>query len=327
MEIAVTGGAGMIGSNLVHRLLSKGHQVRVIDNFWRGTKSNLDSAISGRMDAVKVFELDVARDDRLVEAFEGADVVFHLADIVAGINFVFANEYSVWSENMLINSRALTAAIDAGVKKYIYVGTACSYPEHLTKSGAPDRKLVEDDVFPANPESSYGWSKLMGEYEIGLAENAGLVEAVVLRLHNVYGFPAELSPERSQVIPALIRKALRHPHEDFIVWGSGNQKRSFVWVGDVVDALEKAVFLTSPGGAIQIGPESSTSIREIAELTLELAGVTAAPIYDTAMPEGDQDRIGDFSRARELLDWEPRTSLREGLAMTIDWVKSVIDRR
>ena len=327
MEIAVTGGAGMIGSNLVRRLLSRGHQVRVIDNFWRGTQSNLDWATSGQMDAIKIFDLDVARDQGLAEAFDGADVVYHLADIVAGINFVFANEYSVWSENMLINSRALTATIEAGVKKYIYVGTACSYPSHLTKLQSSDLRLVEGDVFPANPESSYGWSKLMGEYEIGLAEDAGLVEAVVLRLHNVYGFPAELSPERSQVIPALIRKALRYPHEDFVVWGSGNQKRSFVWVGDVVDALEKALSLNSPGGTIQIGPESSTSIREIADLTLELAGVAAVPVFDTAMPEGDQDRVGDFSKARELLGWQPRTSLREGLAMTIDWARSVLNQR
>ena len=319
MEILVTGGAGMIGSNLVRRLVLKGHRVRIVDNLWRGTRDNLVAAVGEEYVRAHFRHLDLEMAEDLSDIFSGVETVFHLADIVGGINYVFGNEYSVWKSNLAINSKTLDAAIKFGVKKIVYVGTACSYPEHLTEKGAPFAKLVESDAYPANPESSYGWSKLMGEYEIELAEKANLIDAVILRLHNVYGFPTELVSDRAQVIPSLVRKAIRYPEEDFIVWGSGSQRRSFVWVGDVVDALEKSLTLKSSGGPIQISPDSSTSIGELAEIIVGLSGKKIRPKFDTSKPEGDHNRVGDYTRAKELLNWSPKTSLNEGLGEVMNW--------
>jgi len=323
LRILVTGGAGMIGSNLARRLRASGHDVLIVDNLWRGTIENVAWAL-GPSYETSFLNKDLSQLHSSYDEFREVDVVFHLADVVAGINYVFDNQYSLWARNIRINSNVLQAAIDAKVQKIIYVGTACSYPAHLTTNPTGFRRLIEADAYPANPESSYGWSKLMGEYEIELAEQAGLISAVILRLHNVYGFPAELSAERSQVIPALIRKAIQHPKEEFVVWGSGHQRRSFIFVDDVVDALVSSLSLSSSAGAIQIGPEESTSIEDLAHLVIKLSGKEIVPEFDLNRPEGDHDRVGDFSRARNLLGWEPKTSLEAGIEKTFDWAKSYL---
>ena len=141
---------------------------------------------------------------------EGMDVVIHLADIVAGIGYVFKNQLFLYRANVVMNSNMLNAAIQNKVKKYIYVGTACSYPEEMQAELNPP-PFKEEDAYPASPESAYGWSKLMGEYECELAQKEGNIEIGILRLHNVYGPPCEMSPEKSQVIPALCRKAINYP--------------------------------------------------------------------------------------------------------------------
>ena len=162
----------------------------------------------------------------------------------------------------------------------------------------------------------------MGEYECQLAQNEKRIDVGVLRLHNVYGPFCELSPEKSQVIPALIRKALRFPKEEFLVWGSGNQRRAFVYVDDVVDALVSVVESGMNQGAIQIGPGESESIRGIAESIVEIVGGEIPIQFDNERPEGDTDRTADWSKAKRLLGWMPRTKIRDGLATTINWCRT-----
>lgn len=319
-RVLVTGGAGQIGSHLVARLASYGAIVTVADNLWRGKKSNLfDQDGKPVIDLSRnFFELDLTDPVNCQRATEGQDVVYHLADVVAGINYVFGNQFSLFNANLLIDSNMLKASIANGVRSYVYVGTACSYPaERQSKLNPPLFK--EADVYPASPESSYGWSKLMGEMSCDLAMKEKLLDIGVLRFHNVYGPHCEMSPEKSQVIPSLIRKALRHPQEEFVVWGSGRQRRAFVFVQDVVDALETVLLKGMNQGAIQIGPDYSTSIKEIAECVRSISGKQIDIRYDTTKPEGDVDRAADWSKARDILEWSPTTSIESGLERTYAW--------
>ncbi len=319
-KVLVTGGAGQIGSHLVARLVALGARVSVADNLWRGKKSNLiDDAGRPVIDLERDFhQVDLVDYGNCERAVEGQDMVYHLADVVAGINYVFGNQFSLYNTNLLIDSQMLRAAIAGGVKQYVYVGTACSYPaERQSKLDPPPFK--ESDVYPASPESSYGWSKLMGEMGCDLASREKLLDVGLLRLHNVYGPHCEMSPEKSQVIPALIRKAIRHPEEDFVVWGSGNQRRAFVFVQDVVDALVAVAERGLNQGAIQIGPDFSTSIREVAEYVRKVSGKGLTVRYDTTKPEGDVDRAADWSKARDVLGWAPRIPVEEGIARTYEW--------
>lgn len=323
-RVLVTGGAGQIGSHLTAKLVAAGADVAVADNLWRGRKSNLIVHGAPVIDFERNFhEVDLVDYGNCVTAVRDREIVFHLADVVAGINYVFGNQFSLFNTNVVMNSNMIRTSVSAGVQKYIYVGTACSYPDHMQQELNPP-PLREEDAYPASPESSYGWSKLMGEYECELCLQESLMDVGILRLHNVYGPHCELSRERSQVIPSLIRKAINHPREEFIVWGSGNQRRAFAYVDDVIDALFSVVDKGMGKGVIQIGPDFSTSIREIAEMVVSITGRDIPIHYDTTMPEGDMDRVADWSKARDVLGWSPRTGIAAGLARTYEWCEAYL---
>lgn len=321
-RILVTGGAGFIGSWLVEALVRLGAEVYVVDNLWRGSLDNLKREDGSYwIDITKQFILGDLREyhTALSVCFQAKpDIVFHLADIVAGIDFVFANEPFLFRANFLINTNMFTAVQEAGIKQLVYMGTACSFPQKLQEKpgGLP---LVEEQIYPADPESAYGWSKLMGEYEAELIGRHYNMDIGILRLHNVYGPRSLLSIKRSQVIPSLIRKAVRYPDEDFIVWGSGKQARDFVFVGDVVDALLRLLIKGMNKGAIQIGTAQETTIAELAHTIVEISGKEIPIKFDTSKPEGDGGRSGCYDKAKHILGWDVFTPLQDGLKQTYDW--------
>ena len=322
-KILVTGGAGMIGSNLVKKLVSNGFEVFVADNLWRGKKEYLLSDNTNMVIPSKNFhQVDLRDFENCLKVTSKMDIVVHLADVVAGINYVFSNESSLYRSNILINTNTLQACVTNKVKKYIYAGTACSYPKSKQSIINPP-PFLEEDVYPAEPESAYGWSKLMGEYEAELAHNSGVIDIEILRLHNVYGSPAELDPSMSQVIPALCRKAIEQKNLELLVWGSGKQKRAFVHVDDVVDGFVKAISKTSKfNGAIQLGPDYSTSIAEIAKRIVSLSGKNISIKFDKSKPEGDFDRMANNSKAKKFLNWSPLITLDEGLKKVFSWCET-----
>lgn len=327
-KILVTGGCGMIGSNLVKRLVKEGHEVNVIDNLWRGKKEYLND--ENGMPVIDMdthfFNIDLSINEGIDEIVEQNEYVIHLADIVAGIDYVFSNQGDLFRLNNLINTNLFHGVRKVGkgkIKGLIYVGTACSYP--LTRQNSLDViPLKEEELFPAF-ESAYGWSKLMGQLEIGFLERETGIPCCTLQFHNVYGSPCDFG-ERSQVIPALIRKAINYPNEEFNVWGSGKQGRAFIHVNDIVDALVLALEKGWGHGWIQIGPSVCTSIREIAEAVIKISGKDITPFYDTTKPEGDKARSADYSKAKKVLGWEPKVNLEEGLKRQYDWVKAQIEK-
>lgn len=318
----VTGGAGMIGSNLVRKLVDGGNTVLVVDNLWRGKLEYLT-----RQDGSPVIDLNSQfynRDLTIAGACDDlvkeVDYVVHLADIVAGIGYVFSNQGDLFRKNILINSNMIYSVRKAAsnLKGFIYAGTACSFP--LTRQNSLDViPLREDELYPALPESAYGWSKLMGQYETELLEKETGLPTCTLMFHNVYGAPCDFG-ERSQVIPSLIRKAIRFPDEDFVVWGSGEQGRAFIHIDDIVSAIVLALKGGWGSGTIQIGPSVCTSIKDIAEIIVNLSGKPIIVRYDTSKPEGDKARSADYSKAKAVLGWEPRVSLEEGIERQYQWI-------
>jgi GDP-D-mannose 3',5'-epimerase len=202
----------------------------------------------------------------------------------------------------------------------VYVGTACSFPA-IKQYGVDAPPLREEDQYPAAPESAYGWSKLMGEYEALLFEQETSVPVSVLSLHNVYGTPTDFEGSRSQVIPALVRKAIAFPQEPFVVWGDGSQGRAFVHVDDVVAALMAAVDRGLGAGVIQIGPDVCTSIRELAEMIVSISGKPIEALYDSRRPTGDGGRCADYSKANRVLGWAPQVDLASGVRDLYEWVE------
>lgn len=326
-KILITGGAGMIGSNLVKRLVKEGNEIYVIDNLWRGKieylndeKGNPVIPLESHFFNVNLLEPDIAE-----EVISKVEYVIHLADIVAGIDYVFNNQGLIFRQNLLINSNVITSVrkFKNSIKGFIYVGTACSFP--LTRQNSLDViPLREEELYPALPESAYGWSKLMGQYETELLEKETGIPTSILMFHNVYGSPCDFG-ERSQVIPALIKKAINYPAEPFHVWGSGKQGRAFIHVNDIVNALCLALEKGWGHGVIQIGPSVCTSIKEIAEQVIKISGKKIDAFFDKSKPEGDKARSADYSKAKAVLGWEPQVSLKDGLKEQYNWVKIQIE--
>ena len=329
MNILITGGMGFIGSNLVKKLLEINYpfsQIYIADNLWRGKIENIFKNNKPIISLEnQFFNIDLTDYDNCLKVTKNINLVIHLADIVSGINFVFENEPFVFRQNILINSNILKASIQNQVAKILYVGTACSYPAEKQAHLDPV-PFVENDAYPANPESSYGWSKLIGEYEIELASKYNLINSCILRLHNVYGPPCEIDPLKSQVIPALCRKIIETKDNHITVWGSGDQRRSFIFIDDVIEGILLALDKGFNEGVIQLGSKKSHSIKEIANNLVKISGKKLNINFDLSQPEGDKDRKANYTKAKEILGWQPFTSFETGLEITYDWVKSYLNK-
>lgn len=322
MKICVTGGAGMIGSALVRALIEQKFDVVVIDNFWRGKKENL--IFDGFNHDSKLFNIDLSdssNEKSIISILSDCDAVIHLADIVAGIGYVFNNQYDIFKINNQINTNLFSWAAFAGIKKILYAGTACSFPQQL-QSGL-EAVLKEIDMFPSDPESAYGWSKLLGSLELRYLSEKFNILTSTLVLHNVYGPFCDFESERSQVIPSLIKRLISLDDQGTLtVWGSGSQGRAFLHVNDVVSAFILALKTDSLPELIQIGPNHCTSIKELSEKLIKVSEKSINIEFDLSKPEGDKGRYADYSLAKEILGWEPTTNLEDGLLNTYNWIKS-----
>ena len=316
MKIFVTGCCGLIGSNLSHKLVNKGLEVIGVDNLSRGIVDNISKIIS--KDNFTFFEEDIKFSKEWFKDISKDDVVIHLADVVAGISYVFNNEWSIFNENIEINSALAKIIYQFKPHKLIYAGTACSYPQSLQRS-IENSGLNENLKLPADPESGYGWSKLIGDIEYGLLCKNISTEYINLDLHNVYGTPTDLNLETAQVIPSLTIKAVKN--ETLEVWGNGDQGRAFLHVNDVCEAFILAI-RSSIQGTIMIGPNKCTTVREIAEALIRSKKTLSKNIsYDTSKPVGDLGRFYDGNLAEDLLHWKPKVSLENGLEELIDYIK------
>jgi GDP-D-mannose 3',5'-epimerase len=167
----------------------------------------------------------------------------------------------------------------------------------------------------------------MGEYEAQLAQASGRMNVGILRLHNVYGPGVSFDPSYSQVIPSLICKAIQFPTEPFVVWGTGNQYRDFVYVDDVVNGLILMLPRGMNKGTIQIGSEQATTMRDLALQIIEISGKKIDVSFDTNRPEGDRGRIANCGRARDILGWSSTIDLRNGLEKTYRWIEAQMSKR
>lgn len=317
-RIYVTGAAGMIGSNLCADLLGAGYDVVGIDNLWRGTSRNLEALQAHRNFSFR--HADIIADQDWYADMDGESVLFHTADIVAGIGYVFSNEWRVFQKNILINTQIARIVNQFQPRQLIYLGTACSYPQGLQRS--VDTSVLNEEVkFPADPESGYGWSKLIGEVEFGLAVKGTRTRLTVLDLHNVYGWPCIYADGTAQVIPSLINRALNSQDRKLTVWGDGKQGRAFLHVRDVVQGARKAIGYDGGFQTFMLGPDHCTTIGEVARLIQAHPRVAIDEIvYDTSKPTGDIGRFADAARARAELGWEASVPFEQGLHEVIDHI-------
>jgi UDP-glucose 4-epimerase len=299
-SILVTGGAGFIGSHVVDRLVSEGCAVRVLDDLSSGKIANIDSHLSSG--AVEFVKGDI-RDVTLVsQSLKGIDSVIHLA---AQISVAYSIEHpdETYDVNLGGTLNLLRCSALEGVKKFVLASSCAVY-------GDAEVLPIKEDVRP-NPISPYAESKLLGErYCLGFYERA-LLGTVALRFLNVYG-PRQGLNDYSGVITKFIDRVIQK--KPLVIYGDGSQTRDFVNVKDIVEAIMRSTRNDEAlGQVINVGTGKPTSINELAKTILELAGISTEIIYEKSRVGDIKDSYADISKAKKLLDYEPKVYLREGL--------------
>lgn len=318
-KIIVTGGCGFIGSNLIIKLVEKYPEIEiiVIDNLWKGEKKYIENIPN-----VSIIIGDLRDNKFCIEHIKDVECVYHLADIVPNVSYAYNNEFEVFRNNILINSNVLNAVCENKIKKYIYTGTACSYTKDIQMKKHKYNYVSEEDIHPINTDTSYGMSKYLGEYEAELAHKKYNFELGIIRFHNVYGPMCYVGGlDKMQVIPSIIYKVINQK-EDLVVWGDGSQYRDFIYIDDVIEALISLYFVGMNTGAIQVGSGVATTIKYVAEKVNSFNDNKLKINYDISKHVGDYGRISINKKASIMLNWNPRTSIDDGIRKTYDWIKS-----
>jgi UDP-N-acetylglucosamine/UDP-N-acetyl-alpha-D-glucosaminouronate 4-epimerase len=304
VKALVTGGAGFIGSNLAHALLARGDDVRVLDNFSTGHRSNLESL------DVELVEGDLRSYERVAAAVHGVEVVFHqgaLPSVPRSIQDPLTSA-AVSVEGTL---NVLLAARDAGVRRVIFASSSSVYGN---APGMPRRETQ-----PVAPLAPYAVSKLAAEQYCMVANRVYGVETVALRYFNVFGERQDPLSGYAAVIPKFIRIMLDGQRPT--IFGDGETSRDFTHVENVIEAnLAAAAEPAAAGRVMNVAIGTSHTLNELVATLGRLLDTDIEPEYEPYRPGDVPESLADVSLARELIGYEPSVAFEEGLQRTIAWI-------
>jgi nucleoside-diphosphate-sugar epimerase len=304
--VLVTGGAGFIGSHVAAALSERGARVRVIDDLSTGYSENIDE-IGGDVDFIKASLTD---ERAVMRALEGVELVFHEAAIPSVPRSV-ANPRETHKASVDATFSLLMAARESGVRRVVYAASSSAYGD---QPGLPKKEEMRPD-----PLSPYAVAKLVGEYYAQVFTRTYNLETVSLRYFNVFGPRQDPSSQYSGVISRFISTLLSD--EQPVIFGDGEQSRDFTYVANVVDAnLRAAETASGVGHIINIANGQRTTLNELLEVVKRLVGKSeVTPEYKEPRAGDVRHSLADITKAREMLGYEPRVGLEEGLRHTIDW--------
>lgn len=304
-RILVTGGAGFIGSHLVHALVARGHSVRVLDDFSTGRLPNL----FGIVDSIEIIEGSITDRECVQRAVDDIDYCFHLAALPSVQRSIASPEASN-DVNVAGSINVFLACRDAGAKRVIYASSSSVY-------GATSAEPLREDRVCA-PMSPYAVSKFAVENYARVFAALYEMELAGLRFFNVFGPKQDPNSPYSAAIPLFIRamRAGQPPR----VFGDGTQSRDFTYIDNVIDANIRAMEVQGPlNGVFNIACGASTSVLEIVGHLNELMGTDLAPAFGPARPGEIPWSQADIAKARDAFGFAPTVALREGLARTVAW--------
>jgi nucleoside-diphosphate-sugar epimerase len=330
----VLGAGGFIGSHMVKRLKKEGYWVRGVD---------LDHPEFGRHEADE-FVIGDLRDksfvNRVVEfkgwqgnfynqipykMIESFDEIYQFAADMGGAGFIFTgeNDADIMHNSATINLNLLDAIVkaqkeDRKTPKVFYSSSACAYPSHIQEE-IDNPGLKEEDAYPANPDSEYGWEKLFSERLYYSYSRNYNIPVRVARYHNIYGPEGTWEGGREKAPAAICRKVANASLADTIeVWGDGEQTRSFLYIDDCIEATRR-LMESECKEVINIGSEEMVSINELVRITAKVANKSISRNHIDG-PLGVRGRNSQNDKIREKLGWDYEYSLEEGIRKTYAWI-------
>lgn len=307
-RVLVTGGAGFIGSSIVHSLAAE-NEVMVLDDLSSGTYDNIADVADEK--TVTFVKGSITDTSLLAIVCNNVDYIFHLA-ACASVPKSITDPKLNNEVNITGTLNILEAARKHDVKKVVFSSSAAIYGNTSA--------LPINESTPFDPLSPYAASKIMGEYYCSLYTRLYDLPTVALRYFNVYGPRQDPNSDYAAAIPHFIHRT--RAGDPPVIYGDGSQTRDFVYVEDVVRANVMAA-LSEKTGAYNIAGGTRTSIDDLARMICDITGVTKDPIYTEERAGDIKHSYADISRARDELKFEPKVELREGLKMTVGWFSSL----
>ncbi len=301
--VLVTGGAGLIGSAFVEKLLEAGAKVRTVRHI---------RPVPGE-DSLEIIDGDLRDADACRRACEGADAVIHAAGVSGGSKQVTVAPIPMFTDSLQMNTQILETARLAGVERFLFISNSSVYPRS-------DIPLREDMALQGPPENETGIVKLAGEAQCALYAKFSDMRLGIIRAGNAYGPYDNFDLNSSHVVPALIRKAVEG-QSPFRLWGDGSAKRDFIHTADIAAGGLFLLEHLSTAEPVNIAAGRTVAIRELAEIILTAAGMEGTKIEsESGAPPASPAKIIDVSRMRKI-GFEPKISLEAGLRQTIEWFR------
>ncbi len=316
----VCGAGGFIGSHLVRRLKAEGYWVLGVDlKHPEFSQTSADEFVVGDLRDAEVWK------KILKKPF---DEVYQLAADMGGAGYIFTGEHDadVMHNSASINLNAAFYGQKAGVKKLFYSSSACIYPRRNQLD--PNNPMCsEDSAYPADPDSEYGWEKLVSErLYFSFSRNYGL-NVRVGRFHNIFGPETVWQGGRDKAPAAICRKVAEAKDGGTVeIWGDGNQTRSFLYIDECVEGVRR--FMDNDGfeGPLNIGSEEMVTINELAQMVIGISGKKLT-ITHAAGPLGVKGRNSHNELIRKKLNWEPTMKLKDGMEKMYFWVLDQVNKQ
>lgn len=301
-HIVVTGGAGFLGRQVVNQLVAAG-------------------AERDKITVPRSRDCDLRQLGACEQVVQGQDIVIHLAAHVGGIGLNREKPGELFYDNLMMGAQLIHAAHQAGVHKFVCVGTVCAYPKFTP---VPFKESDLWEGYPEETNAPYGVAKKALLVQLQAYRQQYGFDGVYLLPVNLYGPEDNFDPASSHVIPALIRKvheAQQRGDRTFPVWGDGSPTREFLYSTDAARGIVLATQTYSDPEPVNLGSGAEISIKDLVVLIAELMDFEAEIVWETDKPNGQPRRCLDTSRAIEAFGFKTEVDFRQGLKQTIDWYR------
>ncbi|MCG5057460.1 MAG: GDP-L-fucose synthase [Limnoraphis sp. WC205] len=301
-RIVVTGGAGFLGRQVVDQLLKAG--------------ANLDKILIPRSR-----EYNLCNYEACQKVVQDQDIIIHLAAHVGGIGLNREKPAELFYDNLMMGTQLIHCAYEAGVEKFVCVGTICAYPKFTPVP------FKEDDLWIGYPEETnapYGIAKKALLVQLQAYRQQYNFNGIYLLPVNLYGPEDNFDPRSSHVIPALIRKvyeAQQRGDKQLPVWGDGSPSREFLYSTDAARGIVMATQSYNEPDPVNLGTNHEVKIRDLVETLCELMGFEGEIVWETDQPNGQPRRCLDTQRAKEKFGFVAEVGFKEGLKNTIEWYR------